>query len=211
MGASILPTTIYKGKIYFLFGKERAIDENPGWSDFGGGTDNNESFIETASREGAEEITGFLGEKKDIKKILKKYGSFNINYNDISGKYGTYRCHICPMEYDEYLPKYYNNNQIFLQKHLDHKIIRDTKIFEKTEIKWFSFEDIKKNKKHFRKFYQNIIEIILKNEKNIKKFIFLKFKINNKRKNNKTKNKFIKKNKTMKNKTIKNKTRNNKN
>jgi hypothetical protein len=41
MGASILPVTIYKGKLYFLFGKERAIDENPGWSDFGGGTDKN--------------------------------------------------------------------------------------------------------------------------------------------------------------------------
>ena len=39
MGASILPVTIYNGKLYFLFGKERDIDENPGWSDFGGGTD----------------------------------------------------------------------------------------------------------------------------------------------------------------------------
>lgn len=202
MGASILPITIYKGKIYFLFGKERTIDENPGWSDFGGGTDNNESFIETASREGAEEITGFLGEKKDIKKILKKYGTFNIDYDDPSGKYGTYRCHICPIEYDEYLPRYYNNNQVFLQKHLNHEIIRDTKIFEKTKIKWFSFEDIKRNKKYFRKFYQNIVEMILNNKKNIEKFIFSKFKMNNKTKikKNKKNNKFIKKNKTKKNK-----------
>ena len=44
---------------FLLFGKERNIDENPGWSDFGGGTDKGETFIQTASREGQEEMTGF--------------------------------------------------------------------------------------------------------------------------------------------------------
>ena len=191
MGASILPITIHNKKILFLFGKERNIDENPGWSDFGGGTDNNESFIETASREGAEEITGFLGEKDDIKKLLKN-GTFNLDYTDSSGKYGTYRCHICPIEYDKYLMTYYNNNQRFLQKHLSKKIIRDMKIFEKTEIKWFSFEDIQKNKSKFRNFYQNIVDLILKNKTNIKKFL-------NKRKKNTKKIKVIGKRKTKKN------------
>jgi hypothetical protein len=198
MGASILPITIHNGKILFLFGKERNIDENPGWSDFGGGKDANESFIETACREGAEEITGFLGEKNNIKKMLSKYGTFNIDYNDPLGKYGTYRCHICPIKYDEYLINYYNNNQRFLQKHLNKKIIRDMKIFEKTEIKWFSFEDIKKNKKKFRKFYQNIIELILKNKKNIKKFIFSKQKFLNKGIKNTKKIKVTKNKKTQK-------------
>jgi len=190
MGASILPITICNGKILFLFGKERNIDENPGWSDFGGGTDNNESFIETASREGAEEITGFLGEKDDIKKLLKN-GTFNLDYTDPSGKYGTYRCHICPIKYDKYLTMYYNNNQRFLQKHLSKKIIRDMKIFEKTEIKWFSFEDIQRNKSNFRNFYQNIVDLILKNKKNITKFL-------NKGRKNTKKIKVIGKRKTRK-------------
>lgn len=185
MGASLLPATIINGQIYFLFGKERDYDENPGWSDFGGGTDNNESFVETASREGAEEITGFLGEKNNIKKMMRRYGTFNIDHEDPSGKYGTYRCHICPIKYDEYLTTYYNNNQRFLQKHLSKKIIRDMKIFEKTEIKWFSFEELKKNKNNFRKFYQNIVDLILKNKKNIQKFIFSKQKFLNGLKNTK--------------------------
>jgi hypothetical protein len=197
MGASILPITIHNGKILFLFGKERIIDENPGWSDFGGGTDNNESFLETASREGAEEITGFLGEKNDIKKMMHKYGTFNLDHEDPSGKYGTYRCHICPIIYDDYLTKYYNNNQKFLQKHLSKKIIRDMKIFEKTEIKWFSFEELKKNKNNFRKFYQDIIDLILKNKKNIQKFIFSKQKFLNNSKNTK-KMKITKRKKTRK-------------
>jgi hypothetical protein len=170
MGASILPVTLCNGKILFLFGKERPIDENPGWSDFGGGTDNNESYFETASREGAEELTGFLGEKNEIKRLIKKHGTFNVDYNS-GGKYGIYRCHICPIDYDEYLTKYYNNNQKFLQKHLNKNIIRDTKIFEKTEIKWFSFDDMRRNKKHFRKFYQNIVTMILANKSEIETFL----------------------------------------
>ena len=39
MGAGILPTTIHKGKLYFLFGKEgKHEDSAPGFSDFGGGS-----------------------------------------------------------------------------------------------------------------------------------------------------------------------------
>jgi hypothetical protein len=58
------------------------------------------------------------------------------------------------MDYDDKLPYYYNNNQQFLQKRLDHKVIRDTKIFEKTQIKWFSFDELKKKRKSFRSFYR---------------------------------------------------------
>ena len=60
MGAGILPTTIINNKLYFLFGKENKYADTPGWSDFGGGTDNKETFMETSMREGAEELTGFL-------------------------------------------------------------------------------------------------------------------------------------------------------
>ena len=169
MGASLLPATIIDGEVYFLFGKERDFDENPGWSDFGGGTDGNESFIQTAVREGGEELTGFLGNSADIKKMWTQYGNYHIDYK--SDGYSTYRCHIFPIKYNPFLELYYNNNQSFLQKRLDKKIIQDSKIFEKTQIKWFSFRDIQKNKKYFRKFYQNIIELLLVNKHTIQSFI----------------------------------------
>jgi hypothetical protein len=169
MGASILPVSLYNGKIYFLFGKERAIDENPGWSDFGGGTDKGETFIQTAIREGGEELTGFLGSDSDIRKMLNRYGTYNIDYK--SEGYTTYRCHIFPMAFDPYLAYYYNNNQRFLQKRLDPKIIRDTKIFEKTQIKWFSFDCIKKYHNEFRSFYKNVIHLILGNRSAIEEFV----------------------------------------
>ena len=169
MGGSILPVTIHNNKIYFLFGKERDIDENPGWSDFGGGTDKGETFFQTAVREGGEELTGFLGSDADIRKLLNKYGTYNIDYK--SDGYSTYRCHIFPMDYDEKLPFYYNNNQQFLQKRLNPKIIRDTKIFEKTQIKWFSFDDIKKHHNDFRSFYKNIVHLILGHKSAIEEFV----------------------------------------
>jgi hypothetical protein len=171
MGGSILPVTLHNNKICFLFGKERDVDENPGWSDFGGGTDKGESFIQTACREGGEELTGFLGSSADIKKLLNKYGTYNIDLKSQNHQYGTYRCHIFPMEYDEMLPYYYNNNQRFLQKWLNPKIIKNTKIFEKTQIKWFTFDDIKKQHDDFRSFYKNIIHLILGNKSAIEGFV----------------------------------------
>jgi transcription termination factor NusB len=75
------------------------------------------------------------------------------------------------MKYDEYLTQYYNNNQKFLQKRLEPKVIRNTKIFEKTQIKWFSLDEIKKNKKQFRSFYQNIVDLILADQSNIDSFV----------------------------------------
>jgi hypothetical protein len=85
------------------------------------------------------------------------------------------------MEYDELLPHYYNNNQQFLQKRLDPKIIRDTKIFEKTQIKWFSFDDIKKFHNDFRSFYKNVVHLILGNRSAIEGFVRSKLGKRNKK------------------------------
>ena len=172
MGASILPVAIKDGKLVFLFGKERDIDDTPGWSDFGGGTDHKESFIETAVRESGEELTGFLGDDKEIKKMLKKYGTYTIDFK--SDSHGVYRVHIFPFHYNPWLTHYYNNNQAFLQKRLDKKVIRDTKIFEKQRIDWFTFDQMAKRKKEFRSFYQNIVDLILVRKDEINKFIFSK-------------------------------------
>jgi len=170
MGGGILPTTIHKGKLYFLFGKEGKYEDSaPGFSDFGGTTDNNESFLKTAIREAGEEFTGFLGNDNDIRKMLRKCGTYNIDY--ITDKHKTYRMHIFPFEYNELLPFYYNNNQRFIQKRLDPKIIKSTKIFEKEEIKWVCIDDLKKMRPQFRSYFQNIVDMILNQKESIRQFI----------------------------------------
>jgi len=170
MGAGILPTTIHNGKLYFLFGKEGKYEDSaPGFSDFGGGTDNDETFLETAIRESGEEFTGFLGNDAQIRKMLSRCGTYNIDYKTDGHK--TYRMHIFPFEYNEWLPYYYNNNQRFLQKRLDPKVLKNSKIFEKAEIRWVPVDDLKKMRPQFRSYFQNIVDMMLAQKDSIKSFI----------------------------------------
>jgi len=169
MGAGVLPCAIYKGKLYFLFGKENQFEDSAkGFSDFGGGTDGKESFLETAVREGSEELTGFLGSEKQLKQMLTRNDTYAIDYN--CKTHSTYRTHIFPLEYDKALPFYYNNNQAFLQKRLDKKVYKESKLFEKAEIQWICIEDLKKKRTEFRSFYRNIIDKILQERKQIYTF-----------------------------------------
>ena len=170
MGAGILPTTIYKNKLYFLFGKENKYEDTaPGFSDFGGGTDNKETYMETAIREGGEELTGFLGSDEDLKKMLERNGTYNIDNKTPHGS--IYRIHIFPMAYDPLLPFYYNNNQRFLQKRLEPEVIKKTKIFEKEEIRWVCVDEIRKMKPQFRFFFKPLVDRLYNESEDIKKFI----------------------------------------
>lgn len=170
MGAGILPTTIINNKLYFLFGKENKYEDMaPGFGDFGGGEKKNESFLNTAIREGCEELTGFLGSEKDLKKLLSKYGTYNIDCKTTSGS--IYRLHLFPLEYDEKLAFYYNNNQRFLQKRLYPNVLKKSKIFEKEEIRWICVDDLLKMKKQFRFFYIPTLERLTREKEGIKVFI----------------------------------------
>lgn len=170
MGAGILPTTIHKGKLYFLFGKEGKQEKSaPGFSDFGGGTDNSESYLETAIREAGEELTGFIGDDNEVRKMLVKSGTYDIDLDQNGHK--TYRMHIFPFEYNDWLPHYYNNNQRFLQKNLPQSVFKTTKIFEKAEIKWVCVDELKKMRPQFRFYFRAIVDDIISQKDNIKKFI----------------------------------------
>lgn len=183
-GSGILPATIYKNKLYFLFGRENNLDETPGWSDFAGGVEGKDGLMETAIREGTEELTGFLGTQQELAKMLKKHGVYKINWN-------TYTTHIFPMDHSEELVNYYNNNQKFLQRHLKPKVMKKYKFFEKAEIRWIPVSEFKKLRYKFRPFYKNVIDKIVENKKTIEQFIRSKLHKNhtikgNKKQNNKT-------------------------
>jgi hypothetical protein len=107
--------------------------------------------------------------------MVNRYGYIKVDY---TSDRGIYRCHLFPLKYDEMLIKYYNNNQLFLQKKLDKKVIKNTKIFEKTEIRWFTVNELTKMKKEFRSFYQNIIDLLL-DKNQLKEITILAKKIKN--------------------------------
>lgn len=178
VAASILPVTIHKGQLYFLFGKENPMeDSSKGFSDFGGRVDPGETLMKTALREGSEELTGFLGNPIQLAKLIKKNGgTYKMEHND-------YHIHIFFLEYDENLPRYYNQNHLFLWSRMDKKLLNDTKLFEKIEIDWFSLTDLHRRKKEFRNFYQEIVEKFIVDKENIQKFI--ETRINSRRKTEK--------------------------
>jgi len=164
VASSILPVAIHKGKLFFLFGKENEMEDSArGFSDFGGRVENGESIIETACREGSEELCGFLGDSSSIKSLLKS-GVFELVH-------GTYHVHIFCMKYDENLPTYFTNNHRFLWKRMDKNVLNDSKYFEKQEIRWFSVEDMKRRKREFRGFYREIVDMILGEIKGISAFV----------------------------------------
>jgi 8-oxo-dGTP pyrophosphatase MutT (NUDIX family) len=175
VAASILPVSIYKNKLYFLFGKENPMEDSAkGWSDFGGRCDKGETLYQTALREGSEELTGFLGNNKELSNTIKQNGgTFKITHND-------YHIHLFFLPYDENLPKYYNYNHKFLWEKMDKKLLNKTKLFEKIEIQWFSTDDIVKQRGKFRNFYQEITDIFIRNKQDIQDFIKLKYKKHNK-------------------------------
>uniref|UniRef100_A0A6C0I3A9 Nudix hydrolase domain-containing protein n=1 Tax=viral metagenome TaxID=1070528 RepID=A0A6C0I3A9_9ZZZZ len=165
VAGSLLPIAIHKGKLYFLFGKENSMEDSAkGWSDFGGGCEGNENPYQTALREGGEELTGFLGDGKELEKHIKKNGGvYHIEHNE-------YHSHLFFLEYDENLPKYYNLNHAFLWERMNKKVLNDSRLFEKIEIQWFSIADMKKKRNQFRGFYREIVDKFIADERNIFQF-----------------------------------------
>lgn len=148
MGAGVIPIAYHLGQFYFLFGKENKYEKSaPGFADFGGGSEPGESYLDTAVRELTEELTGFLGTEKDIRKHLycsPKHPNVPFYMEHHSPPHKPYRVFFIFIKMDEMLPFYYNNNQRFLQTHLQSKVIQSTTIFEKEEIRWFSLQELKK-------------------------------------------------------------------
>ena len=156
MGGGILPVAKYNGKVYFLFGKEAFDDSGQtGWADFGGGKEpEDNSVFETAVREGAEELNGFLGSGKTLLNRVKKH----MLHVERSKQYTVYIFYI---DYNKDLPHYYNNHYRFFSQKVPHIKHEHNGLLEKSHIKWFTISDLKREKKTFRRFYQEFIERIL--------------------------------------------------
>ena len=75
------------------------------------------------------------------------------------------------LQYDENLPKYYNQNHAFLWKRMDNKLLSKTRLFEKIEINWFSVSEIKSRREEFRSFYREIVDKILDDKEAIIRFV----------------------------------------
>jgi 8-oxo-dGTP pyrophosphatase MutT (NUDIX family) len=154
MGAGILPVCLHRSQLYFLFGKETSSGL---WSDFGGRSEQRETQFETAIREGGEELNGFLGENEYLRERVKKGQIYELYYD-------SYTIYIFKIPYDKNLPRYFNLNHKFIENHLSRQVTNNRNgLFEKSEIRWFSFDDLRNQRHFFRPFYRPIADILRRN------------------------------------------------
>lgn len=161
VGAGLLPAAVHKGTIYLLFGRENELNDTPGWADFGGGSKPHESPLDVATREGSEELNGLLGSQSALRKVA-------VSRKIAELKFREYTTIVFKTDYDEKLEEYYENNYRFFEKYLPGaKKNPDNGLLEKSEIKWFTFDELRNSRAKFRAFYQNMVDIILEHEDDI--------------------------------------------
>jgi len=168
-GAGILFTTIHKGKLHFLLGRENKYCSNGKFTycDFGGGMDDNENYVQTAARECSEEMRGFLGKYNDLLKLLKKTAEYPL-YIDNGELPKIYRIFIIPIPYLPYLPVLFNQTCEVTSKYLRSNLLRTSKILEKDRMKWVSIND---HSTPLRKFFKESMVKIRNREKEIMDYI----------------------------------------
>ena len=162
MGAGILPVSEFDETLYFLFGQEY---DGKKWGDFGGGPIKHESVFDNAIREGYEELDGFFGTKTNLRTIVKN--NFISKLNTVDNKYHSY---LFKINYDKNLPMYFNNHHKFIHSNFPKKVDKDG-FFEKSQIQWFTIDELIKEKSKFRSFYRNIVQQIIDNYNSIYKII----------------------------------------
>jgi len=155
MGAGILPIALYRGSVYILLGLERGKEKNKNlWCDFGGRPNKNETHVQTAIREGVEELNGFLGTEKQLKEQLETNKITQLSYEG-------YTTILLKIKYNNELPYYFNNSNKFAEQHL-HDLVDDYKngLFEKTQIKWLKLSEFKSQelKETVREHYRPLLQ-----------------------------------------------------
>jgi len=159
MGGGILPVANYNGQLYLLFSRERISynsDRDKGkWSDFGGSKEKNETQYQTAIREGFEESNGILGNKKDIKKLIKYHlvGKIQDPQYSIWLVEVEYNPDIVQSFHDDFKNALKNNKEIVKARN---------GLFEKDKLVWITLKQLKRKKSMFRPWYRRFIPQIIK-------------------------------------------------
>ena len=157
MAGGVLPVARYRGRIYFLFGRE-AHDGK--WSDFGGGKEGKETDWQTAMREGSEELNGFFGSPNEMAELVKNHGVIEL-HND------GYTTFVFEIDYDDNLPDYFGKNHRFIKKHLPREVTKNNGLFEKSAVAWFSLSEMRRSRQFFRHFYRKILDQLIANSEEI--------------------------------------------
>lgn len=154
MGAGILPVAYHKGNWYFLFGREYKGFHKGMWSDFGGSKEKNETHYQTAVREGFEESNGILGNKKNIRSLIKNYCIAKIGDKG----WVTY---IIQVKYNKEIIKLFKEDFKHMLKTNKEIVKAHNGLYEKDKIQWIKLQNLKNKVKIFRPWYRKFIHKII--------------------------------------------------
>ena len=159
-GGGVIPVALHNGELHFLFGQENDVikdaTKNQDWGDFGGSAKPGESEMDTCVREGAEELNGFYGNKRDFRALLLKNQVLKLTYD-------TRVTHLMRVDYDERLPLYFNNNYRFIKETSNLRSIAahpENGYFEKSHVRWFTLADLKRERGAFREYFRAFLDMI---------------------------------------------------
>lgn len=162
-GGGIIPVRIVNGELFFLFGRERFDD---GWSDFGGAHEEGEETIDTAIREGYEELSGLLGNMEEMATEVRQ----NLVDTIDNKTYVIYVYAPCAKRHpslDE-LPVFFQRNYDFVNQTTPKLITDHNGLYEKTTVRWFSAEEAATERESFRRFYRHMLDSVLRREMHIR-------------------------------------------
>ena len=184
----MIPVALHNGDLYFLFGQENYVikdaSKDHDWGAFGGSAKPGESEMDTCVREGAEELNGFFGNKHDFRALLLKNQVLKLTYD-------TRVTYLMRVDYDERLPLYFNNNYRFLKENHTLRAIAahpENGYFEKSHVRWFTLEDLKRERGAFREYFRNFLDMIQYRAPEIRRLVDKRKRSNRKRSNRKRSN-----------------------
>jgi 8-oxo-dGTP pyrophosphatase MutT (NUDIX family) len=155
MGAGVLPYAMVRGKPMFLFGKEQATNDTPGWADFGGGAEGKETDRAIALREWYEETSGVFGSFAKYKRLFER--GLVRTFTNASRQYTVF---LVRVPYDPSLATHYNRVSDFFERSaLDTRATKG--LFEKARMEWFDVADMRRRKGQFRTYYQELVGMVV--------------------------------------------------
>lgn len=157
MGGGILPMCFIDNHPHFLFSRESIYQKYDSglWSDFGGSTEKGESKFETAIREGWEESNGFLGDKDNIRRLLKEELVEHIETKN-------YDSYLFKMDYDSEIEEIFSKDFKKMVIERNEFVVQYNGFYEKDRVKWMPLRDLNKNMGMFRPWYKHIVRLIIR-------------------------------------------------
>lgn len=155
-GAGLLPFARHEGFIYLFLGRENMEGGHSAsgkWSDFGGSKEGDESELETALREGEEELNGLFGNREILSKLIEK--------TNVIIKTKTFYTYLMEVKYDINKIDELKIKYEYALQHTPKMVFEHNGLYEKDRGIWLKLDDVADFRPNLRRWYHPIMNKII--------------------------------------------------